>query len=70
MSARLLDKVQVRVQLIILGTGAALFLLLTILLVHAPGFSDPAMMQVAMGNAARDAGLLGAALIIAGLSKS
>ena len=52
------------------GLLMALFLVLTILLVHAPGFSDPAMMQVAMGNAARDAGLLGAALMIAGLSKS
>ena len=52
------------------GLFMALFLLLTILLVHAPGFSDPAIMKVSMGNAARDAGLMGAALMIAGVSKS
>jgi len=52
------------------GLLMALFLLLTILLIHVPGLSsaDPVLMKASMGNAVKDAGLMGAALMIAGLS--
>ena len=53
------------------GLLMALFLLLNILLIHVPGLSSPDMvvMKASMGNAVKDAGLMGAALMIAGLSR-
>jgi uncharacterized membrane protein YphA (DoxX/SURF4 family) len=48
----------------------ALFLLLTIALVHLPGLANEDTMQMAMSNALKDMGLMGGAIILAGLLKS
>lgn len=48
----------------------ALFLLLTITLVHLPGLANQETMQMAMSNALKDMGLMGAAIVIAGVVKS
>lgn len=46
----------------------ALLLLIIIIVVHLPGLNDPATMQMSMSNALKDLGLMGGALIIAGIS--
>jgi putative oxidoreductase len=48
----------------------ALFLLLTIALVHLPGLANEETMRMAMSNALKDMGLMGAAIAFAGILKS
>lgn len=48
----------------------ALFLLLTIVLVHLPGLANQETMQMAMSNALKDMGLMGAAIAFAGILKN
>lgn len=48
----------------------ALFLLITIIVVHLPGLGDPASMQMSMTNTLKDLGLIGGALILAGVSEN
>ncbi|MBS1658455.1 MAG: DoxX family membrane protein [Chitinophagales bacterium] len=54
------------------GILLALFLIMIVLLVHVPGLSNPDAMaaQISMSMMVKDLGIAGAALIVAGLSKS
>jgi uncharacterized membrane protein YphA (DoxX/SURF4 family) len=48
----------------------ALLLLIIVLVVHLPGLGEPATMKMAMTNTLKDLGLMGGALIVAGISTS
>ncbi len=51
------------------GFAVAAFLLITIITIHIPGMSNPQMQMMAFTSILKDIGLIGGALMIAGMAQ-
>lgn len=52
------------------GFAIAAFLLITIITIHIPGMSNPQMQMIAFSGLMKDTGLIGGALLIAGMGQA